>query len=81
MSFEGENLLVGLVALGLVPLIAFRILRGVRDGRLPVYRSYLDRDEDRSKFVALLGVHLLLLALVAFIAVDLLLGQAVRDSQ
>ena len=81
MRFEGENLLVGLVALGLVPLIAFRILRGVRDGRLPVYRTYLDRDEDRSKFVALLGVHFLLLALVAFIAVDLLLGQALRDSQ
>jgi hypothetical protein len=45
MTFQGENLLVGLVALALLPLIGLRIWRGVRDGRLPVYRAYLRREE------------------------------------
>ena len=45
MSSRGEDMLVGLVALALLPLIALRIWRGLRDGRLPVYRTYLERDE------------------------------------
>ena len=79
MTFEGEELLVGLVALGLVPLIAMRVLRGLRTGRLPLYRTYLDRREDEAKFFALLTVHIFTLLLVAFIAVDLLLGLGFRD--
>jgi hypothetical protein len=69
-----ENLLVGVVALALVPLIARRILRGVRDGRLPVYRTYVRREEDRGKFTMMLALHILSLLLVAFVAADLLLG-------
>ena len=79
MIASGEQLLVGLVALALVPLIALRVWRGLREGRLPVYRTYLDRDEDRSKFMALLGIHLVSLALVAFIAADLLLGLGFKE--
>ena len=79
MIASGEQLLVGLVALALVPLIAMRILRGLREGRLPVYRTYLDRNEDRARFVALLAIHLVSLALVGFIAADLLLGLGVRE--
>lgn len=76
---SGENLLVGLVALALVPLIGMRVLRGLREGRLPVYRTYLDREEDRAKFLALLAIHMLSLAIVAFIAADLLLGLGFRE--
>ncbi len=75
----GENLLVGLVALALVPLIALRILRGLRTGRIPLYRTYLERDREGGKFHALLAIHVLSLALVAFIAADLLLGLEVRN--
>ena len=74
-----ENFLVGLVALALVPLIARRILRGLRDGRIPLYRTYLQREESRSKFGLLLGLHLISLVLVAVVAADLLLGLDLKE--
>jgi hypothetical protein len=74
-----ENLLVGLVCLALVPLIALRIWRGLRTGRLPVYRTYLERDGDAGKYYALLAVHAASLVLIAVIAADLLLGLNLRN--
>ena len=76
-----ENLLVGLVCLALVPLIALRILRGLRTGRLPVYRTYLDRDGNAGKFYALLAVHFATLLIIAVIAADLLLGLNLRNAK
>ena len=76
-----ENLLVGLVALALVPLIGLRILRGVRTGRMPVYRTYLDREASGGKFYALLAVHALSLVIIALIAADLLLGLNLRNAK
>ena len=70
----GENLFVGLVALALLPLIALRIVRGIRDGNLPLYRSRIARDENRARFNALLVLHGLSFLLVAAVAADLLLG-------
>jgi hypothetical protein len=76
-----ENLLVGLVCLALVPLIAVRIVRGLRSGRLPVYRTYLDRDGNAGKFYALLALNGAALILVAVIAADLLLGLNLRNAK
>ena len=76
---NGENLLVGLIALALVPLIGARVLRGLRSGRLPLYRTYIDQDRDRTKFSALLALHIVSLLLVAFIAADLILGLGFRE--
>ena len=76
---RSEDLLVGAVALILVPLIALRVLRGLREGRLPLYRTYLARDEEGAKFGALLGLHLLSLLIVAGISADLLLNLGLRD--
>ena len=73
-TFRSEDLLVGLIALALVPLIGWRILRGLRSGRLPVYRSYLAREESRAKFSVLLALHGLTLVAAAVISADLLLG-------
>ena len=75
-----EDALVGLFALALVPLIVRRLWRAVRDGRLPVYRTYLRREDGRSKFAVLLGLHALSLVLVAAIAADLLLGLGLREA-
>ena len=77
---RSEDLLVGLIGLVLLPLIANRVLRGLRDGRLPIYRTYLSRDEDRRKFAALLGLHLLSFVVVATIAADLLLNLGIREA-
>jgi len=78
VSGTPEDLLVGLFALALVPLIAWRLYRGARDGRLPVYRTHLRREENRAKFGVLMAMHGLTLVLVAVVAADLLLGLGLR---
>jgi len=74
MTFGGEDLLVGLVALALLPLIGLRVWRGLRDGRLPLYRTYLTREESAAKFTFLLILHGLSFVVVAMVAADLLFG-------
>lgn len=80
MTFSGENLLVGLLALALVPVIGWRVWRGIRHGQLPLYRTRIDRREaGAAKFNVLLGLHLLIMLLLAVIAVDLLFGLGLKD--
>ena len=73
-----DDLLVGIICLALVPLIGWRIVRGLREGRLPVYRTYLRRQDSEGKFWSLLAVHAASVVLVAVIAADLLLGLDLR---
>ena len=75
----GEDILVGLVALALVPMIGWRIVRGFKEGRLPIYRTYLRREESGSRFVVLMTLHMLSLVVMAAIAAELLLGLGLRD--
>lgn len=78
---RSEDLLVGLIALGLLPLIALRVRRGFKEGRLPLYRTYVSRDEAGSKFGLLLALHALSFVLVAVIAADLLLNLGLRGDR
>ena len=80
-TFRSEELLVGIVGLGLLPLIGWRILRGLREGRLPLYRTYVTREEAGSKFGVLLVVHVLSFILVAAMSADLLLGLGFRSGR
>jgi hypothetical protein len=80
MTFNGETLLVGLIALALLPLIGVRIFRGLQDGRLPLYRSYVSRAEGPAKFNALLMLHALSMLLIALVAADLLFGLGLREA-
>lgn len=80
MTFSAENLFVGLVALALVPVIGRRIWRGLRDGRLPVYRTYLNRVDAPGKFNVLLALHALSFVLIALVAADLLFGLGLREA-
>jgi hypothetical protein len=79
MSANGVDLLVGLIALVLIPLIARRILRGTREGELPLYRSRIGRDAGAARFNLLLALHVISLILIAVIAADLLLGLGIRE--
>jgi hypothetical protein len=79
MSGRGETILVGLIALGLVPWIGWTLARGLRDGRLPIARAYVVRAERGGAFHVLLALYAIALALAAFIAADLLLGLNWRD--
>ena len=78
---RSEDLLVGLIGLALLPMIAWRIVRGVRTGRLPLYRTYTTREEGAGKFNALLALHALSFVLVATIAADLLFGVGFGSEQ
>ena len=77
---RSDDLLVGLVALALVPLIGWRILRGFRDGRLPIYRTYLSREESGARFGVLMAVHILSLIVVGVVAADLLFNLGIRSA-
>lgn len=78
-SATPDEILVGFVAMILVPIIAGRILRGLRTGRLPLYRTYILREDDRAKFGVLLGLHGLSLIIVALVAVDLLFNLDLKE--
>ena len=79
MTFQGENLLVGLVALALLPVIGWRIWRGLKYGQLPLYRTRVDRDVGAAKFNTLLVLHGLVFLLIAVVAADLLFGLGLRE--
>ena len=81
MSGRGENLLVGLVALGLVPWIGWTMMRGLREGRLPLARAYVERAERGGAFNVVLALYAAALLLSAFIAADLLLGLGFRSGR
>ncbi len=77
---RSEDLLVGLIAVALLPMIAWRIRRGLREGRLPLYRTYVERSEAGSKFNVLLGLHALSFVLVALIAADLIFQLGLKEA-
>ena len=73
-SFRSEETLVGIVALAAVPWIVWILRRGLRDGRLPIGRDYVRRDERPGAFGALFGFYAVAALTMAFIALDLLFG-------
>ena len=79
MSASSENLIVGLFALALLPVIGWRIWRGIRHGQLPLYRSRIDRDVGAAKFNTLLVLHVVVFLLIALVAADLLLGLGLME--
>jgi hypothetical protein len=76
-----EEMFVGLIAVALLPMIALRIRRGLKEGRLPLYRTYVGREEAGSRFRLLLGLHALTFLIVAVIAADLLLDLGLRSDR
>jgi hypothetical protein len=62
---------VGVVALVLVPWTARVVMRGLREGRLPLGRSYISRDRPGA-FGTLIAFYAAAGLMAAFIAMDLL---------
>ena len=77
---DRQDLVVGLIGLALLPLIGLRLWRGVRDGRLALYSTYVEREAGQGKFAILLAIHALSFVLVAGIAADLLLNLGLREA-
>lgn len=75
MTGRSDELIVGtLCLLVVVPWIAWTMRRGFSEGRLPIGRGYVVREERPGPFRALLGFYAAALALIAFAGVDLLFG-------
>jgi hypothetical protein len=79
-DFAGEDMLVGLVASGLVFWILLTVQRGLRDERLPIGRGHVSLEERPGAFRALILLYGAAALLVAFIALDLLFNLRERLS-
>jgi len=79
MTIQSENLIVGLIALVLLPAIGWRIWRGLKEGHLPLYKTRIDRSAGAGKFYFLLVLHVLMFLLIAVVAADLLLGLGLKE--
>ena len=78
-TFRSEEVLVGIVALALLPFLALRLVRGIRDGQLPLYRTRVRREIGAARFNFLLALNVLALLVVAVVAADLLLHLGLRE--
>lgn len=71
-----DDLLVGLISLGLVPWIAWTLRRGVASGRLPVGRGHLVHAERPGAFAALIVAYVFAALGMGWIGLDLVTGGA-----
>lgn len=74
MNFRSEDILVGLIALAAVPWIVWILVRGVREGRLPIGKARVVRDERPAPFLVLFALYVAAAGVTAFIGLDLLFG-------
>ena len=73
-TFRYDEAFVGLVALGVVVWLGFRLWRGLGEGWLPIGKGRLARDERPGAFRALFAFYVVAALLMAFIGLDLLVG-------
>ncbi|MCY7397600.1 MAG: hypothetical protein LH466_02005 [Sphingomonas bacterium] len=79
MGVRGEDVLVGVACALLALLLLRRIVLGLRDGTMPVYRTQLSRAEaGPGRYAALIAANALVMVLLVVIAADLLLGLGLR---
>jgi hypothetical protein len=71
---RSEDLLVGIIAAAVVPWTIWTIMRGLREGKLPIGRGHVRRNERAAPFAVLLALYAVGAAMAAYIAVDLLFG-------
>jgi hypothetical protein len=72
------DIVIGLIALLLVPWLLWTMRRGLREGRLPIARSHVHRAERPGPFWFMLALYAAILVTVTMIAADLLFGLNLR---
>lgn len=78
-TFRSEDTLVGIIAaVVVVPWTVWIISRGFRDGKLPIGRAYVRRDERAVPFWVLMGLYVAAAGMAVFISLDLLFGTTFR---
>ncbi|HZF41877.1 MAG TPA: hypothetical protein VEZ48_00520 [Sphingomonadaceae bacterium] len=73
-----DELLVGLISLGVVPWIAWTLRRGLASRRLPVGRGYLLHAERPRAFATLIVLYVFAMLGMGWIGLDLLTGGALN---
>lgn len=72
------DIVIGLLAALLVPWLIWTMRRGLREGRLPIGRTYVHRAERPGPFWFMFALYVAILLTVAMIAADLLFGLNLR---
>jgi hypothetical protein len=76
---RSEDVLMGIIAaVVVVPWTTWTLARGLRDGKLPIGRSYVRRDERAAPFWVLLALYAAAALVAVFISLDLLFGPTLR---
>ena len=75
---RGMDIVIGLIALLLVPWLLWTMRRGLNEGRLPIARSYVHRAERAGPFWFMFALYVAILVTVTMIAADLLFGLNLR---
>jgi hypothetical protein len=76
---RSEDLLVGIIAAAVVvPWTTWIVARGLRDGRLPIGRGHVRRDERAGPYWVLLSFYAAAALTAVFISLDLLFGPTFR---
>lgn len=78
---RGMDIAIGLIALLLVPWVIWTMRRGLAEGRLPIGRSYVHRNERPGPFRFMFALYFAILVAVALIAADLLIGLNLRGAR
>ncbi len=73
-TFRSEEALVGLLSLAVVPWIGWTVLRGWREGRLPIGRGHVARAERPAGFDLLLAAYVVGGLAMTYIGFDLIAG-------
>ncbi len=77
-SLRSDEGLVGLLSLAVVPWIIWTVLRGWREGRLPIGRGHVVRADRPAAFDLLLATYVIGALAMAFIGFDLLFRASLR---
>ena len=78
---RGMDIVIGLIALLLVPWLVWTMRRGLSEGRLPIGRAYVHREERPGPFWFMLALYVAILVTVTLIAADLLFGLNLRGAR
>lgn len=74
MTRSPDEFLVGAIALASVGWIVWILVRGMRDGRLPIGKAQILGGERPGAFRLLFGLYIAAALLMAWIGIDLLVG-------
>ncbi len=76
---RGDDMLVGAIALLVVPFLLLRVAKALRSGEVPLYRTRLSRAEvGAAKFNFLVALNAIGAIILTVIGIDLIFGLGLK---